>query len=52
MRAHEKTHEKYQFEKCDKSFKYLDIKKKQVVINHENTILYCHFYNNKKNLSI
>ena len=48
MRAHEKTHKKYQCEKCDKSFKYLDIKKKHVLIAHEKTKLYCHFYNNRK----
>jgi hypothetical protein len=48
LSAHLKTHKKYKCEKCDKSFKYLDIKKKHVLIQHENTKLYCHFYNNEK----
>ena len=48
MSAHLKTHKKYKCEKCDKTFKYLDIKKKHVLIRHENTKLYCHFYNNQK----
>ena len=39
---------KYKCEACDKTFKYLEIKKKHVLIQHENTKLYCHFYNNQK----
>ena len=47
-RAHMKTHEKFKCEQCEKSFKYLDIKKKHVLISHENVKLYCHYYNNEK----
>ena len=43
-----KIHEKYQCEQCEKSFKYADIKKKHILITHENAKFYCHFYNNKK----
>ena len=48
MHAHLKTHKKYECDQCDKSFDYQDIKKKHVLIVHENTKLYCHFFNNDK----
>ena len=48
LSAHMKTHEQYRCEQCDKTFKHLDIKKKHVLIQHENAKLYCHFYNNQK----
>ena len=48
LSAHMKIHEKYQCEQCEKSFKYADIKKKHILITHENAKFYCHFYNNKK----
>ena len=43
-----KTHKKFNCEQCEKSFRYLDIKKKHVLIQHENVKLYCHYYNNQK----
>ena len=48
LRAHEKKHKKYQCDQCDKTFEYLDIKKKHILISHEKTKLYCHFFNNQK----
>ena len=48
MRAHEKKHKKYQCDKCDRSFEYQYIFKKHKLVNHEDTKLYCHFFNNKK----
>ena len=44
--AHEKKHTKYKCDKCEKCFEYLDIMKKHKLVSHENTKLYCHFYNN------
>ena len=44
--AHSKIH-KYKCEQCEKSFKYLDIKRKHVAISHENGKFYCHYFNNK-----
>ena len=46
--AHMKIHKKYPCNLCDKTFKYLDIMKKHVLIVHEKAKLYCHFYNNRK----
>ena len=48
MSAHVKKHEKHKSEQCNKSFKYLDLKKKHILIRHENVKLYCHFFNNDK----
>ena len=48
MKAHTKKHKRYQCEQCEKTFEYLDIKKKYVLIYHENNKLYCHFFNNGK----
>ena len=48
MNAHLKQHEKHKCEQCGKTFKYQDIKKKHVLVSHENVKLYCHFYNNEK----
>ena len=48
MNAHLKKHEKHKCEQCEKSFKYLDLKKKHILISHENVKLYCHFFNNDK----
>ena len=48
MRAHEKKHKKYQCDKCDRSFEYQYIFKKHKLVNHEDTKLYCHFFNNKQ----
>ena len=48
MRAHEKKHKKYQCDKCERSFEYQDILKKHKLVSHENTKLYCHFFNNEK----
>ena len=48
LRAHVKTHSNFKCEKCEKTFVNLDIKKKHVLISHENVRLYCHFYNNDK----
>ena len=47
-RAHEKKHKKYQCDKCDECFEYQDIMKKHKLVSHENTKLYCHFFNNDK----
>ena len=46
--AHAKRHNKYQCDKCDSCFEYQDILKKHKVVSHENTKLYCHFFNNDK----
>lgn len=35
-------------DQCDKSFKCLELKKKHVLISHENHKIYCHFFNNAK----
>ena len=48
MSAHVKKHEEHKCEQCDKSFKYLDLKKKHILISHENVKLYSHFFNNDK----
>ena len=50
MSAHLKSHKKYECDKCEKSFKYLDIKIKHVIVpvKHEKAKFYCHFFNNKK----
>ena len=47
MVAHLKTHILCNI--CGKSFKYQDILEKHIKIAHEDTKLYCHFYNNDKN---
>ena len=48
MCAHIKKHDKHKCELCDKTFKYLDIKKKHILVSHEGVKLYCHFFNNEK----
>ena len=48
LSAHVKTHEKFKCDQCEKSFTNSDIKKKHVLITHENVKLYCHFFNNGK----
>ena len=48
MSAHEKKHAKIKCNRCDKSFKYLETMKKHEKIAHENTKLYCHYFNNKQ----
>ena len=48
LKAHVKTHNNFKCEQCEKTFANLDVKKKHVLITHENVKLYCHFYNNEK----
>ena len=48
MSAHIKKHDKHKCELCDRTFKYLDIKKKHILVSHEGVKLYCHFFNNEK----
>lgn len=48
MTAHLKTCKQNQCEMCDKTFKYEELKKKHMLITHENFRIYCHFYNNEK----
>ena len=48
LRAHMKTHKNFKCENCEKTFANIDIKKKHVLISHENVKLYCNFYNNQK----
>jgi hypothetical protein len=48
MNAHERKHKRYQCDRCDESFEYQDILRKHKLVSHENTKLYCHFYNNEK----
>ena len=48
MNAHERKHKRYQCDRCDQSFEYQDILRKHKLVSHENTKLYCHFYNNEK----
>ena len=48
INAHMKMHKKYECDKCEKKFKYLDIKIKHIQVQHEKAKLYCHFYNNNK----
>lgn len=48
LSAHEKKHKRYQCDKCENCYEYLDILKKHKLVSHENTKLYCHFYNNEK----
>ena len=43
LSAHNKKHEKYQCDQCEKSFDYIDIKRKHILISHQNVKLYCHF---------
>ena len=43
MNAHRKKHRMHKCDRCDKTFKYQDIKKKHILITHENVKLYCHF---------
>ena len=40
MNAHLKKHEKHKCEQCDKTFKYLDINKKHILVSHENVKLF------------
>ena len=48
MRAHIKEHSKKQCERCTKTFKYEEIKKKHMQITHENAKIFCNFFNNEK----
>ena len=46
MNVHIKSHNNYQCNQCDKSFKYLGIMKKHIKITQENAKLYFHYFNN------
>ena len=48
MKAHVKTHKKYECDHCSKTFKYQELKEKHTQISHENVKIYCYYYNNKK----
>ena len=48
INAHIKTHKNFKCDKCEKTFKYQDIKTKHMQISHGNSKFYCHFFNNKK----
>ena len=45
--SHLKVCKMIKCDQCEKSFKYLEIKKKHVQISHENLRIYCHFFNNE-----
>ena len=51
MKAHSKTHKKFQCNKCDKAFRYLDTMNKHVKIHHGNLKLSCHYFSHKKTCS-
>ena len=46
LNAHDKSHHQHSCDICDKKFKYENLKMKHIKITHENTKLYCHFFNN------
>ena len=48
MTAHLRNCKQNKCEVCDKTFKYEELKKKHMLITHENFRIYCHFYNNEK----
>ena len=48
LNAHSKTCRMKKCDVCDKTFKYEDLRKKHMLITHENFKIYCHFYNNEK----
>ena len=48
LNAHLQTCRMNKCDVCDKTFKYEDLKKKHMLISHENFKLYCHFFNNEK----
>ena len=48
MNADKKKHEEYQCDRCGKTVKYIDLKKKHILISHLSVNLYFHFLNNKK----
>ena len=48
LNSHLKVCKVNKCDQCDKSFKYIEIKKKHVQISHENFKIYCHFFNNEK----
>ena len=48
MIARLKTCKQNQCELCGKTFKYEELKKKHMLITHENFRIYCYIYNNEK----
>ena len=48
LSAHLRTCKNNKCDVCDKTFKYEDLKKKHMLITHENFKIYCHFFNNEK----
>jgi hypothetical protein len=43
LSSHNNKHEKYQCDQCEKSFDYLDIKRKCILISHENMMTDAYF---------
>ena len=48
MLAHKRSHTKFKCEKCDKNFQYQVLKERHMKISHGDKLLYCHYFNNKK----
>ena len=48
LNAHLKTCRMSKCDVCDKTFKYEELRKKHMLITHENFKIYCHFFNNEK----
>ena len=50
LEVHEKTHEKFECDECDKIFKYERLLERHVNAVHSDPdyIIYCHYYNNDK----
>ena len=48
MSAHRKIHADFECSVCEKTFKCQEIKRKHMKIAHEDSKLFCHFFNNNK----
>ena len=48
LNAHLKTCRTNKCDVCEKTFRYEDLRKKHILIAHENLKIYCHFFNNEK----
>ena len=50
LEVHEKTHQKFEYDECDKIFKYEGSLERHVDAVHMDPdyIIYCNFYNNDK----
>ena len=46
--AHKKSHSAYPCDQCEKTFKFNEMKEKHIEAAHRDKIIYCSFYNNKK----